>query len=163
KGYNSKLESPVILDITRHKAEEVGDEALLLAKTALCCASPDWVAGAKLLREQEVQFIIMDDGFQNPYLHKDISLLVVDSGYGFGNGRVIPAGPLREEIEPGLARADAVILLGNGSVAALENTALPLLRAQLLISFAPELKGKKLLAFCGIGRPAKFFDSLKQA
>jgi tetraacyldisaccharide 4'-kinase len=104
----------------------------------------------------------MDDGFQNPGLEKDLSLLVADGGYGFGNGRVIPAGPLREPLAAGLARADAVALIGTDQrgVAEILPPSLPLLRAALA-PLAATLAGRRVFAFAGIARPEKFFATLQ--
>ena len=108
--------------------------------------------------------IILDDGYQNPSLEKDLSLLVVDGGYGFGNGRLIPAGPLREPLAGGVSRADAVILIGQDTARVSERVPshIPVLRAQ----FTPgpgsaEVAGKPVVAFAGIGRPEKFFQTLE--
>src|SRR5262249_6696155 len=103
-----------------------------------------------------------DDGFQNPNLHKHLSLIVVDAGYGFGNGRVLPAGPLREAVGRGLARAHAIVLIGEGELPAA--TTLPVLRAHL----EPDertlaLKERRVVAFAGIGRPEKFAETLRAA
>src|SRR5690606_38797283 len=102
----------------------------------------------------------MDDGFQNAALQKDMSFLVLDSEVGIGNGLCIPAGPLRAPIEPQLARADAVILVGDGSAAdwLVQRRRPPVLRARLVpdTKAAAHLTGKNVLAFAGIGRPQKF-------
>jgi tetraacyldisaccharide 4'-kinase len=107
---------------------------------------------------------VMDDGFQNPSLEKDLSLLVVDGAYGFGNGRVIPAGPLREPLARGLARADAIVVIGDAK-AELEQSlgsGRPILHADLAPAGGVEtLRGRKFVAFAGIGRPEKFFASLR--
>ena len=105
----------------------------------------------------------MDDGFQNPSIEKDLALLVIDGGYGLGNEMVMPAGPLREAAVPALARADAVILLGEDrkDIARRLGPRLPILEAELAPApDAPDLAGRRLLAFAGIGRPEKFFATL---
>ncbi|HEX2151743.1 MAG TPA: tetraacyldisaccharide 4'-kinase, partial [Stellaceae bacterium] len=108
------------------------------------------------------QIIVLDDGFQNPGIAKDLSLLVVDAEYGFGNGRIIPAGPLREPVRAGLARAHAVVLIGNGEApAAVHATRRPVMRAGLDPIDPARFRGVRVAAFAGIGRPAKFFASLR--
>lgn len=163
RGYGGRASGPLRVDPERHDAAHVGDEALLLAKRAPAWVARDRVAGARAAVAAGAGAIVMDDGFQNPHLAKDLSLLVVDGAYGFGNARVMPAGPLRERVAAGLARADAVVVLGPDARGLGQGLAgrLPVLHARL----APRpdgarLKGRKVLAFAGIGRPEKFFAML---
>jgi len=169
RGYGGRQRGPVRVDPSRHDARAVGDEALLLAARA-----PTWVArgradGAQAAVAAGAEVIIMDDGFQNPSVTKDICLLVADGAYGFGNGRVIPAGPLREPVDSGLARTDGLVLIGKDEVGVAARAAqgprpaMPVLRAR--IAPGPEaaaLAGKPVFAFAGIGRPAKFFATLAE-
>lgn len=162
RGYGGSEVGPRAVDPIRHDAARVGDEALLLAQ-----AAPTWVArwrpdGAVAAVQMGADILVMDDGFQNPSIAKDLSLVVVDGGYGFGNGLPMPAGPCRETIESGLARADAVVLMGEDAAnAARWCNGLPVLRARLVPGPEAEaLRGRKVVAFAGIGRPAKFFDTL---
>jgi tetraacyldisaccharide 4'-kinase len=162
RGYGGRLAGPVRVDPTRHGAVEIGDEALLLARVAPCWVARDRVAGVKAAIEAGADVVLLDDGFQNPTLAKDLSLIVVDGAYGFGNSQVMPAGPLREPIEAGLARADAVILIGvdESGVAAAVDSRLPILRATVEPQGGGDLAGSRVLAFAGIGRPAKFYATL---
>ena len=166
RGYGGTEVGPRAVDLDRHDCARVGDEALLLAEVA-----PTWVArwrpdGAVAAVEMGAEFIIMDDGFQNGSIAKDLSLVVVDGEYGFGNGRVMPSGPCREPPEQGLARADAMVIVGKdrrGLTKLARSLDLPVLTAKLVP--APEsaaLMGRKVVAFAGIGRPEKFFATLKQ-
>ena len=164
RGYGGRLKGPVRVAPDVHNATDVGDEPLLLAGTAPCWVSADRVAGAKAAVAAGAQAIVMDDGHQNPALHKDLSIVVVDGGYGFGNGRVIPAGPLREPVSEGLARADAVAILGGdgADIAASLPAGLPVLHGGLEPSAQSRaLAGQAVLAFAGIGRPEKFFDTVR--
>ncbi len=163
RGYGGRLAGPLLVDPERQSAQEVGDEPLLLAGRAPTVVSRDRPAGARLAMEQGAQVLIMDDGFQNPSLRKDFSLLVVDAAYGFGNGKVFPAGPLRESLAGGLARADAVVLLRGGepTICSELPSDLPCLAAQL--KPRSDLPEGRYFAFAGIGRPEKFFASLKAA
>jgi tetraacyldisaccharide 4'-kinase len=157
RGYGGTTRGPAIAS-RGHSAAEMGDEALLLARTAPTIVARDRAAGARLAREKGASLLIMDDGHQNFALRKSLSLVVVDAETGFGNGRQIPAGPLREPVAQGLARADAVVLLGDGGPD-LGHFRGPVLRARLKADGAA-LAGKNVFAFAGIGRPEKFIASL---
>ena len=154
RGYGGSESGPLL--VVDHNAGDVGDEALLLARVAPTIVARDRAAGARLAVAQGADVIVMDDGHQNFTLAKDLSLVVVDS---FGNGLMIPAGPLREPVAQGLARADAVIAMND---VALDGFAGPMLKARL-VAQASSLSGKRVFAFAGIGRPEKFVESLRQA
>ena len=160
RGYKGQLKGPVTVDMRLHTYEDVGDEPLLLARCAPCLVSTDRPAGARAAAANGAQVIVMDDGFQNPSIQKALSLVVVDGGYGFGNCRVIPAGPLREPIKDGLKRADAIISIGPPFLEI--DTEKPVLRAKMLPVCRDEIAEKRVIAFAGIGRPEKFFESLRQ-
>jgi tetraacyldisaccharide 4'-kinase len=166
RGYGGRLRGPVRVDPTRHDALAVGDEALLLAMRAPCWVARDRTAAVRAAIAAGAGAILLDDGFQNPAIVKALGLIVVDAGYGFGNGRVIPAGPLRENLSRGLARADAVVLLAaKGDTSGTERLrpayGVPLLPAVLEPVAGERLAGVRLLAFAGIGRPEKFFVTLR--
>jgi tetraacyldisaccharide 4'-kinase len=164
RGYGGRLAGPVRVDPARHDAVEAGDEPLLIAACAPCWVARDRAAGCRAAAEAGAAAILLDNGFQNPHVAKDLSLVVVDAEYGFGNGRVIPAGPLREPLADGLARTDAVVLIGDGAAPeAVRAAARPVLRAVLAPVDAARFSGVRVVAFAGIGRPAKFFASLHQA
>lgn len=165
RGYGGRARGPLRVDPRRHTAPDVGDEALLLAAEAPTWKSPDRVAGAAAAARGGAGLVIMDDGLQNHALVKDLSFIVIDGGFGFGNGRVVPAGPLREPASRGLARADAIIMIGPdriGLADTLQGVARPIFEAELVPG--PEAIGfrdRPLVAFAGIGRPAKFFETLE--
>jgi tetraacyldisaccharide 4'-kinase len=160
RGYGGRLSGPVRVDPTRHSAVDVGDEALLLAAVAPTVVSRDRARGAEFADTLGAQAIVMDDGFQNFQLAKDLSIVVIDAESGFGNGRLIPAGPLREPVEQGLQRADAVALMGDGAFA-LPAFGGPVFRAVLCPSAPVGLSGRAVFAIAGIGRPEKFFRTLE--
>lgn len=169
RGYGGSLAGPVTVDPAKHSAADVGDEPLLLARVALTVVARDRVAGARHAREAGASVIVMDDGFQNPALAKDLSILVVDAR-GTGNARVFPAGPLRAPLDPQLGRADALLVVGSlTGVAPLLITAqargLPLFHGVLEPDRAAveALSGKRVLAFAGIGDPEKFFATVEAA
>ncbi|MBE1237982.1 tetraacyldisaccharide 4'-kinase [Phaeovibrio sulfidiphilus] len=164
RGYGGSLRGPVRVDPIHHEYREVGDEPLLLANSAPCWIARDRAAGALAAVDGGAEAIVMDDGHQNPSLVKTLSLVVIDGAYGFGNRRILPAGPLREPIRTGLARADAVIRIGEDrtDIARWIPPATPLFTARLEPGAAAgRLAGEKVVAFAGIGRPAKFFQTLR--
>ena len=160
RGYGGGTSGPALAS-RGHTAQVMGDEALLLARTAPTIVARDRAAGARLAKEKDASVLVMDDGHQNFTLRKTLSLVVVDAQSGFGNGFRIPAGPLRESVAQGLARADAVILTGDGSPD-LQGFRGPVLRAHLRPD-GSAFAGKNVFAFAGIGRPEKFVASLQDS
>lgn len=160
RGYGGKIKN-VIVDTGRHTAKQVGDEPLLLAAEAPVAVNPDRGAAARLACAAGADCLIMDDGFQNPNLHKDLSFLVFDGKYGAGNGRIIPAGPLRESFKAGLSRAQALIIIGEDRHKLAQKSQLPVFYADIE-EIKPQETGKKVLAFAGIGHPSKFYNSLQK-
>lgn len=163
RGYGGRERGPLRVDPARHTADDVGDEPLLLAGAAPVIVARDRVAGAALAVRDGASLIVMDDGFQNPTLAKTASLVVIDGVAHFGNGAVFPAGPLREPVSQGLARAQGLIVVGGALPPEAGAPALPCFPARLVP--APEaaalFHGRRVFAFAGIGRPEKFFSTLK--
>ncbi|MBV9457642.1 MAG: tetraacyldisaccharide 4'-kinase [Bradyrhizobium sp.] len=170
RGYGGRLRGPVMVDPARHSATDVGDEPLMLASYLPVAVSRERINGVALARSQRASVILMDDGFQNPSIAKDASLIVIDSDRGIGNGFVFPAGPLRAPLKPQLARTDALVVVGAGDAsdavadAAAAHEAL-VLSAHLEpdASSLAALKGKRVFAFAGIGDPQRFFRTLRAA
>jgi tetraacyldisaccharide 4'-kinase len=164
RGHGGSEIGPLLVDERKHSADEVGDEPLLISAFGPCWVAKDRTAGAKAAIEAGAQAILLDDGFQNPSLHKDLSIVVVDAEIGFGNGRVMPAGPLREPLTDGLSRADVVIPIGSPAAqkrlsAQVTNPIWPgELRA---LETGMDWSGTRFIAFAGIGRPGKFFATLE--
>ena len=164
RGYGGSEAGPVKIEAYRHRADQVGDEALLLARAATTWVAHDRVAGARAASTAGAEIIIMDDGFQNPSLIKDFSLIVADGADGFGNGRLVPAGPLREPVAAGFARADALVIVGEDKTGIAGNLHpdYPVLAARLAPTPEAEfVAGKRVVAIAGIGRPEKFFATLR--
>ncbi len=164
RGYGGTSRGVLRVDSSRHNATLVGDEALLLAAWAPTWISADRAASARAAIAQGARCLIMDDGMQNPGLVQDRTLLVIDGERGFGNGHLLPAGPLRESVASGTARVHATVLIGPDRHGVLNRLPkqLPVLRAALVM--APQayaLRSQKLAAFAGIGRPDKFFEALE--
>lgn len=164
RGYGGSEKGPLRVSSDRYDARLVGDEPLLLSSVA-----PTWVAdvrqsGCRAAMVEGAMCMIFDDGFQDPSVSRDLSLIVVDGGYGFGNGNMIPAGPLREPVAKGLSRADGVILIGDDNAGVADQVAgrCPILKATVepVESRAADIRGRRVSAFAGIGRPEKFFATL---
>jgi len=168
RGYGGRLHGPVMVDPARHGADDVGDEPLMMAAHVAVAVARNRVDGVALAKSQGASVILMDDGFQNPAIVKDVSLVVIDSERGLGNGRVFPAGPLRAPLAPQLARTDALIVIGAGHASdavasAVAASGRPVLSAQLRPAAATiaALHKKPVLAFAGIGDPGRFFRTLR--
>ncbi|WP_448040961.1 tetraacyldisaccharide 4'-kinase [Bradyrhizobium liaoningense] len=168
RGYGGHLKGPVMVDRARHTASDVGDEPLMMARDVPVAVARDRLDGVALAKSQGATVILMDDGFQNPGLLKDASLIVIDSERGLGNGQVFPAGPLRAPLQAQLARTDALVLIGDGRAAndvaaELAKRDKPELRARLkpVAASLAQLLGKRVFAFAGIGDPERFFRSLR--
>ena len=168
RGYGGTLEGPMKVDPSYHTASETGDEPLLIAAFA-----PVWVAkkraeGVQRALDDGAEIILLDDGHQNPSVAKALAIVVVDAAIGFGNGCVLPAGPLREPVEAGLARADAVLSIGSAEAQVTfsrrwgDAISCPLFTASLRpLKTGLPLAGLRVVAFAGIGRPEKFFETLR--
>ena len=163
RGYGGTMKGPIRVDPDKHRAIDVGDEALLHSRDGMTWVARKRIEGAYQATETGAKAIILDDAHQHGSMAKDLSLVVVDGVTGFGNHRVVPAGPLRERISGGLVRADAVVIMGDDQTGLTSRLPpdLPVLRATLEPS--PEsahLNQRKVVAFAGLGRPGKFFNTL---
>jgi tetraacyldisaccharide 4'-kinase len=169
KGYKGRITGPARVEPTDHTANDVGDEPLLLAAFAPTWISKDRLAGARAAKAAGADVIVLDDGLQNPALAKDLTIMVVDAQMGFGNGQVFPAGPLREVIEDAVMKTDLLLTIGpKGDVhddfrdkwAAIK--ALPHASSSIEpLQTGMDWQGMEVLAFAGIGRPEKFYHTLK--
>lgn len=167
RGYGGRERGPRLVDPAVDGANAVGDEALLLARAAPTVVAADRVAGARFAARVKPTVLVLDDGFQNPALAKDFSLLVIDGASGIGNGREFPAGPLRAPLAAQFAKAQALVCIGKGAageaVAALAaEKGIPSFAVKIVPEphAARKLTGRRVLAFAGIGRPEKFFCTL---
>lgn len=160
RGYGGSLRVTTIVNPDIHKAKDTGDEPILLSRVATTIVSKNRVTGAKLACEKDFDVIIMDDGLQNPTIEKTISLLVIDGSYGIGSGYIIPAGPLRESLKSGLSKVEAVVFIGDDKkyiLSKLEDK--KIIKAKIKAK-KHDKKTDKYVAFCGLGNPDKFFNTL---
>jgi tetraacyldisaccharide 4'-kinase len=166
RGYGGSVLGPHRVDPEHDTALTVGDEPLLLARTAPTMVAGNRAAGARQLADDGIDFIIMDDGFQSRSVYYDYALIALDARRGIGNGAVIPAGPLRAPMVDQMRHADALLRIGDGDagasvIRAAARAAKPMMRADIVASPLRGLKTKPLLAYSGIGDPDKFFDTLR--
>ena len=168
RGYGGSLRGPVLVDRAKHSAADVGDEPLMMAARVPVVVARERAEGIGLAKAQDASLILMDDGFQNPSITKDLALIVIDSTRGLGNSQVFPSGPLRAPLSPQLALTDALIVIGSGqasdSVASAVSAAgKPVFSAELRAGAQAiaALQGRPLLAFAGIGDPQRFFRTLR--
>ena len=166
RGHGGAITTPTVVNLERHNAHDVGDEALLHAHDSTTVVSTNRVAGAELLIGQNCTFIIMDDGFQNPSLHKDFNLVLVDAKRGLGNGFAMPGGPMRVPFRHQLYYADALFITGKGEAADLAirkaaRAGKPIFHSALEVTGRTKYKGQKAFAYAGIADPSKFYDTLE--
>ncbi len=166
RGYGANLKGPVWVDRITHTADDAGDEALLLARTAPVIVARHRAEGAALVNPDRYDLIIMDDGLQNPSLAKTLTLAVVDSAYGIGNGFCLPAGPLRAPLSKQMPYVDLVVGINGPPGRSVELAAhqhhIPVIGATMVQDIPTNLLDSPAIAFAGIGRPRKFFDQLTQ-
>ncbi|ATU72537.1 Tetraacyldisaccharide 4'-kinase [Gluconacetobacter sp. SXCC-1] len=165
RGYGGRMTQGIRVDPARHTARDVGDEPLLLARIAPCHVGANRARAARQAIAEGADCLIMDDGLQNPTLCPDIALVVVNGRTGFGNGRVLPAGPLREPVPAGLARAQGVVVIGPDEYGVTRwlEPGLPCFTATLRQDVSDVPRGRPVIAFAGIAHPARFFDGLARA
>lgn len=164
RGYGRDKKMALRVDPQSHTYKDVGDEPLLLAQFAPTWVGPDRPTLARLATQHEAKYLFLDDGFQNPSLHKDLNLVVVDSHSVFGNEHVFPAGPLREPLDIGLERADALVLVGRDNPELMDRFRgkIPVTTARVVPNYKDilALHHQNIVAFAGLARPQKFFNML---
>ena len=165
RGYGGRTFGPERVAVDRHTAAEVGDEPLLLARIAPTWVAVDRLAGARIAGNEGAEVVIMDDGFQSPRLVKDLSFLVFDGASSIGNGAMLPAGPMREPLGIALRRAQAAVIIGDDRRGLTRYIPKPVKVFQADMIPVPPMGDTpgRVVAFAGIGRPEKFFQSLTEA
>ncbi|EFO34488.1 tetraacyldisaccharide 4'-kinase [Roseibium sp. TrichSKD4] len=166
RGYGGSEQGPLLINPDDHVARQVGDEALMLARSGPTIISSDRVAGSRFAEKQEIDVLLMDDGFQNPALKKDLSFVLVDAAYGLGNGKCLPSGPLRAPMSAQIVATDVLVVVGEGqqaepAIKLASRKGIPIIYARLEPGYVDDLKNGSLYAFAGIGRPEKFYDTLR--
>ncbi len=167
RGLGGAITTPTVVKLDKHNAHDVGDEALLHAEDLTTVISTNRVAGAELLIKQNCTLILMDDGFQNPALHKDFCLVVVDAKRGLGNGFSMPGGPMRVPFKHQLVQTDAVFITGKGdggdlAIRKAARGGKPIFHSTVEVTGRTKYKGQQALAYAGIADPSKFFDTLEE-
>jgi tetraacyldisaccharide 4'-kinase len=163
RGYGGAETGPLFVDPETHTFHDVGDEAMLLARAAPCWIGRDRAAAVRAA-ERHASHIILDDGLQNPRVAPSLSLLVIDGASGLGNGKIIPAGPMRETLASALKRTDAVIMIGEDRQKLFPRFGKPVLGAHLITRLPENFpRLATFFAFTGIGRPEKFYTSCREA
>ncbi len=165
KGYKGKIVNPTLFLVNEAKdPEQTGDEAILINRTTPVVVSKNWVLGLKFIEKLDFDIVITDDGYQNTSFLKNFNLLVVDAEYGFGNGFILPSGPLRQFVGISLNKADGVLFIRYGlklnNIYEKTKHQHQVFQANIEYSYSETLKNKKLLAFCGLANPNKFYQSL---
>ncbi|MBT8471799.1 MAG: tetraacyldisaccharide 4'-kinase, partial [Marinicaulis sp.] len=155
RGYGGRLKGPIKVNPATHNFEDVGDEALLLARTAPTWVSANRPAGAELAAK-DADMIIMDDGFQNPTIHKDCSILLM-SKTAIGNKKIFPAGPMREPMSRAVARSTLRVIIANNDDETAASGDVHTAITRPVNAPTPQ----SVIAFCGIGAPEKFFRTLR--
>lgn len=166
RGYGGSMDRTIVVDPTHHRAKDVGDEPLLIAREALTVVSRKRTEGARRLISEGCDLIVMDDGFQSAKLHFDYALMVIDTMRGIGNGYIVPAGPVRAPTRLQLKFATALLKVGSGNAAdpfirLAARSGKPVFEAAIRPVDAPDIRGKSVLAFAGIADPDKFFRTVE--
>ena len=164
RGYSGTIKSSTLVQ-SWHSAKSVGDESILLSEIAPTWIGGDRINSANLAHQNGSDCLILDDGFQNPNIQKDFSIIVINATQEFGNKRVMPSGPLRESIKRGLSRTHLVIVIGNTSEKIKKTIPvnIPIIEAKFQINKENKIfKGQNITAFAGIAYPEKFFQSLEE-
>jgi tetraacyldisaccharide 4'-kinase len=164
RGYMSDGSSFLLLkNDDSNKAAQVGDEPILLTETAPTFVAKNRLFGAKQIEQMsKFKMLVLDDGMQNDSLHRDFTILVIDGKIGFGNNFLIPAGPMRETLNMGLKKADLVVLIGESSEKLTQKlSGKKIAKAKIIPTNLANFRGKKLIAFCGLAYPQKFFSLLE--
>ena len=166
RGYKGKCTGPIEVDKS-HTFKDIGDEAMLLSKIGTTIISKNRSLGAKFIEKHKKKFnvIIMDDGLQNNQLEQDVRFLLIDKKLKFGNKLCLPAGPLRQTLKFGIKGIDRIVLTGNNKINNInlfKTYNIPIIEAKTKVINSPKIQNKKLFAFCGLGNPNKFFQTLHE-
>ncbi len=168
RGYSGMISKPTIVDPHHHRAVDVGDEPLLLARAGLTAVARNRLEGARKLIAEGADLIIMDDGFQSARIAIDYALVVVDGKRGIGNGLVVPSGPVRAPLKEQLRHVTTLLAVSGGAAAdpfirRMSRAGKPVLEAAVGPVNGTEFAGKRVFAFAGIADPTKFYKSLADA
>ena len=168
RGYRGKFKNTVVVDRRHHNASDVGDEPLLISRHTNVWVSRKKRDGILSAYKEGADIVLLDDGHQNFSIEKNISILVFDAEHNLANEQIFPVGNLRESLSSAIIRADFFICIGSPASRKKFKKTFPehykskFIEGEFKPNIIPKLRNRKLVAFCGIGRPEKFFSMLKR-
>ncbi|MBT34944.1 MAG: tetraacyldisaccharide 4'-kinase [Rickettsiales bacterium] len=166
RGYKGSIKKSTLVNTDIHSYKEVGDESIILSKIAPTWIGNNRIESIKNAQKMGAKIVVLDDGIQDASIKGDLNLLVFNGLQGLGNGKIIPAGPLREKLSDSIKKCHLSIIIDEdiNNIANKLNNLLPIIKAKINIEseYLNNFKNKNVVAFCGLGFPEKFFKTIKE-
>tara|TARA_B100000287_G_scaffold110959_1_gene103347 strand:+ start:496 stop:1473 length:978 start_codon:yes stop_codon:yes gene_type:complete len=166
RGYKGSIKKSTLVNTDIHSYKEVGDESIILSKIAPTWIGNNRIESIKNAQKMGAKIVVLDDGIQDTSIKGDLNLLVFNGLQGLGNGKIIPAGPLREKLSDSIKKCHLSIIIDEdiNNIANKLNNLLPIIKAKINIEseYLNNFKNKNVVAFCGLGFPEKFFKTIKE-